>query len=59
MNNIIDKITQILSSEIARDMGLLSGLGGQILVCSELFLQKKIPQECLLHLHHNLPKRKR
>ncbi|MCL2289185.1 MAG: lanthionine synthetase C family protein, partial [Bacteroidetes bacterium] len=36
------------------DLGLLSGIGGQILTCSELFLQKKVSQDWLSHLHHVL-----
>ncbi|MCL2289599.1 MAG: lanthionine synthetase C family protein, partial [Bacteroidetes bacterium] len=36
------------------DLGLLSGIGGQILTCSELFLQKKVSQDWLSHLHNVL-----
>jgi hypothetical protein len=50
----INEITQILSSEIVSEIGLLSGIGGQILTCSELYLQNKIPQEWLFHLHQVL-----
>jgi len=37
MENKLQEITQILATEIAHEISLLSGLGGQILVCSELF----------------------
>jgi len=57
MHNKIIEITQILPSEISQDIGLLSGLGGQILTCSELSLQNKISQEWLLRLHHVLEKK--
>ncbi|MCL2434810.1 MAG: lanthionine synthetase C family protein [Lentimicrobiaceae bacterium] len=50
----IDKITQVLSSDLAPEIGLLTGLGGQILTCSELFLYQKISQEKLSHLHYVL-----
>lgn len=39
---------------IIPELGLLSGLGGQILTCSEFFLHQKIPQNWLLQLHHIL-----
>ena len=35
-------------------MSLLSGIGGQILTCSELFLYNNISQNWLSHLHHVL-----
>ncbi|MCL2290899.1 MAG: lanthionine synthetase C family protein [Bacteroidetes bacterium] len=50
----IDEITQILTSEIVPDTELLSGLGGQLLICSELFKHKKVSQNWLLHLHNIL-----
>jgi len=53
----IDEITQILTSEVIPEIGLLTGIGGQILICSELFLQKKTSQEWLLHLHNVLEER--
>jgi len=54
MKKKINEITQHLQSEVAPELGLLSGIGGQILTCSELFLQNKIPQEWLTHLHNVL-----
>ena len=57
MKQKIDEVTQILSSEIIPKLGLLTGVGGQILTCSELFLQKQIPQEWLNNLHKVLEER--
>ena len=57
MKRKIDEFTQILTSETFPNIGLMSGLGGQILVCSELFLQKQIPQEWLDTLHQVLEER--
>jgi len=54
MKKKIEETTQIISSKIAQDIGLLTGIGGQILTCSELFLQNKISQEWLTHLHNVL-----
>ena len=52
--NKIYEIAQILPSETVSDIGLLSGIGGQILTCSELFLHNQISQDRLSHLHHLL-----
>jgi len=57
IKNKITEIAQILTSETVSEIGLLTGLGGQILICSELFLHKKIPQGWLLHLHNVLEER--
>ena len=57
MKKKIEEIIQILASDIVPELGLLSGLGGQILTYSELFLQQKISQEWLLHLHNVLSER--
>jgi len=57
MKSKINEIAQILSSEIASEVGLLSGIGGQILTCSELFLHNKISQNWLSHLHNVLEER--
>ncbi|MCL2290897.1 MAG: lanthionine synthetase C family protein [Bacteroidetes bacterium] len=50
----IDEIAQTLKSEIAPKIGMLTGLGGQILLCSELFSYKKISQDRLSYLHQVL-----
>jgi len=55
--NKIAEIAQILTSETVSEIGLLTGIGGQILVCSELFLHNKIPQKWLLYLHQVLEKK--
>ena len=57
MKRKIDEITQVLATEIMPDVGILTGIGGQILTCSELFLQKKISQEWLVQLHQILEDR--
>jgi len=57
MKKKIEEIIQILTSEIIHEIGLLTGIGGQILICSELFLHKKILQEWLLHLNNILEER--
>ena len=57
MKKKIEEITQILKSETAHEIGLLTGIGGQILFCSELFLHQKISQEWLRHLHSVLENR--
>ena len=57
MKQKIDEITQILASETIPEIGLFSGIGGQILTCSELFLHNKISQNWLSHLHHVLEER--
>ena len=57
MKRKIDEISQILSTEVVPELGLLTGIGGQILTCSELFLQKKISQEWLTQLHQVLEER--
>jgi len=54
MKGKLNEISQTLTSDIVPEIGLLSGIGGQILTCSELFLHKKISQEWLAHLHHTL-----
>jgi len=54
MKKKIDEITYLLSANVESNIGLLTGLGGQILTCSELFLQNKISQEWLTHLHNVL-----
>jgi len=54
MKNKIDEIAQILLSGAIPKTGLLSGLGGQILTCSELCLHQKISQDRLEHLHQVL-----
>jgi len=53
----IDRITQILSTEIVSEIGLLTGIGGQILLCSELYTQNKISQEWLQLLQEALEKK--
>jgi len=50
----LNKIAQILSTQIIPDNGLLTGIGGQILICSELLLQDQVSQKCLSNLHHIL-----
>jgi lantibiotic modifying enzyme len=57
MKEKLNEITQILKTEVIPEIGLLTGIGGQILTCSELFLHKKISQNWLLHLHHTLEDR--
>jgi len=57
IKNKIAEIAQILTSETVSEIGLLSGIGGQILTCSELLLQKIIPQDWLLHLHQVMEER--
>ena len=57
MKKKINEITQLLTSRIISEIGLLSGICGQILTCNELFLQKKISQEWLSHLHQVLEDR--
>jgi lantibiotic modifying enzyme len=57
MNKKIDEIVFILQNEKVSEFGLLSGLGGQILTCSELFLHKKVSQDWLTHLIHTLEKK--
>lgn len=54
MKKKIDEIAQILASETISEIGLLTGIGGQILTCSELFLQKETSQDWLSHLHQVL-----
>jgi len=54
MKKKIDEITTILASEIFPELGLLSGIGGQILTCSELFLHQKISQDWFTQLHQIL-----
>ncbi|MCL2290901.1 MAG: lanthionine synthetase C family protein [Bacteroidetes bacterium] len=54
MKKKIDELTQILASETISGLGLLSGIGGQILTCSELFLQNKVSHDWLSHLHNIL-----
>ena len=51
MKRKIDEIAQILKSEVIPNFGLLSGIGGQILTCSELSLYHNISQDWLSHLH--------
>jgi hypothetical protein len=41
MQKKIEEITQYLTSIPVSGTSLLSGISGQILTCSELFLQKK------------------
>lgn len=53
----IDEITTVSESEVVSEIGLLTGIGGQILTCSELFLHKKIPESWLSHLHQVLEKK--
>ena len=57
MNIKIEEIIEILKSESISKIGLLTGIGGQILLCSELFLHQKISQEWMSHLHTVLEKR--
>jgi len=57
MKRKIHELTQILTTETLPNIGLMSGLGGQILTCSELFLQKQISQNWLEHLHQVLEER--
>jgi hypothetical protein len=57
MERKIEELIQNLISAIVPKIGLLTGIGGQILTCSELFLQKQIPQDWLLQLHHVLEER--
>jgi len=47
----------VLARTLASDLGLLSGIGGQILVCSELSLQNQTSQNWLSHLHNILSER--
>jgi len=54
MKDKLNEITQIITSTTLPEIGLLTGLGGQILTSSELFLQNKISQEWLTHLHNVL-----
>jgi lantibiotic modifying enzyme len=54
MKKKINEITQVLSSEILQNIGLLSGLGGQILTCSELFRHNYVSEDWLWQLHHLL-----
>ncbi|MCL2289759.1 MAG: lanthionine synthetase C family protein [Bacteroidetes bacterium] len=54
MKKKIGEITQILTTEIIPDIGILSGLGGQILFCSKLNMHKKISQNWLSYLHNFL-----
>ena len=54
MKDKIDKITQIITSAILPEIGLLAGVGGQILTCSELFLQNQVSQNCLSNLYYIL-----
>ena len=53
----IDELVTVIETEVVPEIGLLSGLGGQILTCSELFLQKKISQKWLAQLHQILEER--
>jgi len=57
MKQKIKEIEKILSTETVSETGLLTGLSGQILLCSELFLHQKISQEWLSHLHTVLENR--
>ncbi|MCL2289636.1 MAG: lanthionine synthetase C family protein [Bacteroidetes bacterium] len=57
MKKKIDEITQILKSEIAPDIGILTGLGGQMLFCSKLSAHKEISQSWLAHLRNVLEER--
>ena len=57
MKQKINEITQLLSSQEISDIGLLTGIGGQILTCSELSLQKQVSQQWLEHLHKTLEDR--
>jgi len=50
----INEITQILTSEVLPDIGLLIGTGGQILFCNELSVHREISQDWLPHLHNVL-----
>jgi hypothetical protein len=52
MKNKINEIAQILSSETVFEIGLLTGIGGQILTCSELFLQEKISHHIIISSSH-------
>ena len=54
MKEKIIEITQLLTTATISELGLLSGLGGQILVCSELSLKGIISKETLFHLHQAL-----
>jgi len=57
MKQKIEEIAQLLSIQANPNMGLLTGIGGQILTCSELFLRKHIPQNWLDYLHQVLEER--
>jgi len=57
MKQKINEIAQILPTEIISDIGLLSGIGGQILTCGELFLQNQISQKWLDNLYKVLEDR--
>jgi len=50
----IDEIADVLTLEAILDLGLLSGIGSQILTCSEFFIHQKISQNWLDYLHHIL-----
>jgi hypothetical protein len=54
MKKKIEEITQILVTKTINKIGLLTGIGGQILFCSELFLQNEVTQEWLTNLHNVL-----
>jgi len=45
MKDTVDKITQLLANEVATKTGLLTGLGGQILTCAEMFLENRFPKD--------------
>jgi lantibiotic modifying enzyme len=57
MQKKIEEIINILTSTIISETGLLSGIAGQILTCSELFLQQKVSQDWLDKLHLVLEER--
>ncbi|MCL2291026.1 MAG: lanthionine synthetase C family protein [Bacteroidetes bacterium] len=54
MKKKIHAITQILTSEVLPEIGLLTGIGGQILFCNELGAHKEISQDWLSRLHNVL-----
>jgi hypothetical protein len=54
MKQKINEISEVVKTTVAPYIGLLSGLGGQILICSELFLHNIISQKWLNHLHQVL-----
>jgi len=54
MEKKVEEITKLLISSISQRIGLLSGIGGQILTCSEMYLHHKVSQEWLSHLHNVL-----